>query len=34
MHLWKCNIIDAIGRAWASVMDIESDTQLVDETGK
>jgi hypothetical protein len=33
MYLWKCNIIDAIGRAWASVMDIESDTPLADETG-
>ncbi|KAG1753218.1 hypothetical protein EDB19DRAFT_1668025 [Suillus lakei] len=35
MYLWKCNIIDAIGRAWAGVMDIECEghTQLADETG-
>ncbi|KAG1859001.1 hypothetical protein DFJ58DRAFT_726458 [Suillus subalutaceus] len=32
MYLWKCNIIDATGRAWASAMDIEN-TQLADETG-
>ncbi|KAG2130971.1 uncharacterized protein EDB93DRAFT_945759 [Suillus bovinus] len=35
MYLWKYNIIDAIGRAWASAMDIEHErhTQLADETG-
>lgn len=35
MYLWKCNIIDAIGRAWASATDIEYEghTQLADETG-
>lgn len=35
MYLWKCNIIDAVGRAWASAKDIEYEghTQLVDETG-
>lgn len=35
MYLWKCNIIDAIGRAWASAMDTENEshTQPADETG-
>ncbi|KAG2147983.1 hypothetical protein DEU56DRAFT_103300 [Suillus clintonianus] len=35
MYLWKCNIIDAIGRAWAGAANIECEghTQLVDETG-
>lgn len=35
VYVWKCNIIDAIGRAWAGVMDIEYEghTQLADETG-
>lgn len=36
MYLWKYNIIDAIGRAWACAMDIEYEghTQLADETGR
>jgi hypothetical protein len=35
MYRWKCNIIDAIARAWARAMDIEYEyhTQLADETG-
>ncbi|KAG0700062.1 hypothetical protein DFH29DRAFT_808042 [Suillus ampliporus] len=28
MYLWKCNIIDAIGRAWAGAMDIEHASSL------
>ncbi|OAX39247.1 hypothetical protein K503DRAFT_101001 [Rhizopogon vinicolor AM-OR11-026] len=28
MHLWKCNIIDAVGRAWVSAMDIELEGQF------
>jgi len=27
MHLWKCNIIDAVGRAWADVLNIDSEGQ-------
>lgn len=36
MYLWKCNIIDATGRAWASAMDIEYEghTQLADQRGR
>ncbi|KAJ8585420.1 hypothetical protein M405DRAFT_865407 [Rhizopogon salebrosus TDB-379] len=38
MYLWKCNIIDAVGRAWVGATDIElegqaSHSQLADDTG-
>lgn len=41
MYLWKCNIIDAVGRAWVGALDIDlgsegqaSHAQLADETGR
>jgi hypothetical protein len=36
MYLWKYNIIDAIGRAWVGVMDVEYEghAQVADEIGR